>query len=466
MLKIKHIWLKIPKLLEVGRLILGKLKTWSLNMTLLLLLAPLLVCSQHFKLPQDKSFQKLKFQLVNNLIVVPVEVNGTKLHFLLDSGVSQPILFNISNKDSVQINNVTEITIRGVGHGEPIKALSSSGNTFKIDHIVNQSQKLYVVMDKGINLSPSLGITIHGIMGYELFRDFVVDISYAKRIIRFFDPEKYEYKKSKKMETMPLAIRNKKAYVQSTLFLDGIKGLPVTMLVDTGSSDAVWLFENEHIKVPEKHFDVFLGKGLNGLVYGKRTKIKGISLGDFLISDAKAAFPDELSYSEINSFGNRNGSLGGEILKRFDIVFDYSKNQMAFKRNKFFKEPFYYNLSGLNLQHNGMRYIAESIADNRGIVKEDEKQFGDVQLIFENKTKLSLVPEIVISAIRAGSPAHEAGLRQGDVILAVNGKRVHKYQLQDVVKMVNEKEGKRIKLLVDRYNSDLLFTFKLTKLFQ
>ena len=83
----------------------------------------------------------------------------------------------------------------------------------------------------------------------------------------------------------------------------------------------------------------------------------------------------------------------------------------------------------------------------------------------ENKTRLSLVPEIVVSGIRAGSPAAEAGLREGDVILAVNGKKVHKYKLQEILKMINEREGKRIKVLIERYNTDLLFTFVLKKMF-
>lgn len=239
------------------------------------------------------------------------------------------------------------------------------------------------------------------------------------------------------------------------------KGIPVNLLVDTGSSDSVWLFENDSIKVPNKNYEVFLGTGLNGSVYGKRTKISGLSLGDFYIENTKAAFPDQESYGAISSFGMRNGSLGGEILKRFDVVFDYAEATIKLKKNKLFKAPFHYNLSGLDVQHNGMRYIAERIADARGVVRGEEKSFGDVQLLFESKAKISLVPEIVISAIRNGSPAHEAGLREGDIILAVNGKKVHRYKLQHVIHLLNEKEGKKIKLRVGRYNSDLMFTFVL-----
>lgn len=428
---------------------------------LLLFSLPLFGAAQTFDLPNGQKTEKLKFQLINNLIVVPIEVNGTELSFLLDSGVGKPILFNLTERDSVQINNVSEITIRGLGDGEPIKALSSTGNTFRIKNITNGDQQLYVVLDKDMNFSPSLGIPIHGIIGYDLFRDFVVDVNYGNQTIKFHDPVLYTYRNSKKRETLPLFIRRKKAYIDGNLFLKDAQELPVKLLVDTGSSDAIWLFEDEDINIPEKHYDDFLGKGLNGDVFGRRTKVNSIKLGRFSMEDAKAAFPDMESYNFIKNLGSRNGSVGGEVLKRFNIIFDYQQSKITLRKNRNFDAPFKYNLSGLNLQHAGMRYIAESISDSRGVVHGDKNNFGNVQLLFEAQTRLSLVPEIVVSGIRAGSPAHQAGLKEGDVILAVNGKRVHRYKLQEVLEMLNEKEGKHIKVRIERFNSDLLFTFVL-----
>lgn len=231
------------------------------HIALFLVLVPVLCAGQGFAIEGGGKVEKLKFELVNNLIVIPVEVNGTELSFLLDSGVGSPILFNISDRDSVQINNVSEITIRGLGKGRPIKALGSTGNTFRINNITNTDQKLFVVMDKDINLSPSLGVPVHGIMGYDLFRDFVVEINYARKKIKFHDPESYRYGVSKNAETLPLAIRDKKAYINGGLHLGGKEELPVKLLVDTGSSDAIWLFEDDRITVPDSHYDVFLGKG-------------------------------------------------------------------------------------------------------------------------------------------------------------------------------------------------------------
>ena len=162
--------------------------------------------AQGFRMPEKQKFQKIRFELINNLMVIPIEINGSELTFILDSGVSKPILFNLTNQDSVQINNVSEVTIRGLGDGEPLKALKSRGNVFKLGKAKNYNQDMFVVLDKGINFSTSLGIPVHGILGYDLFRDFVVEINYTARNIKLYDPKRYQHSSNKKSQTLPLSI--------------------------------------------------------------------------------------------------------------------------------------------------------------------------------------------------------------------------------------------------------------------
>ncbi len=444
------------------------MKTFFKYLLVLCLALPTLGLAQHFALPQGQKVQKVRFELINNLVIIPMEVNGAKLSFILDSGVNKPLLFSLSDQDSIQLNNVSEITIKGLGEGEPLKALRSRGNFFQLKNIRNFNQQLYVVLDKSMNFSPTLGIPIHGIIGYDLFRDFVVDINYNTKVIKFYDPQHYKPKPSKKSQTLPISILKNKSYLQGKVALNGKKDIPVKLLVDTGSSDAVWLFKDtiRGIGLPDKYYDDFLGKGLNGDIFGKRTKLNNIAIGNFVLNDAKAAFPNMASFSAVKDLGDRNGSVGGEVLKRFNITFNYPKNEITLRKNGNFNKPFHYNMSGIELQHNGLRYIAERIADARGVVKNDEEAFGNVQILMENRTRVSLVPEIIVSGIRAGSPAAEAGLKEGDVILAVNGRRVHEFKLQEIMKMINEREGKKIRLLIERYNKDLLFSFVLKEVFK
>jgi hypothetical protein len=57
----------------------------------------------------------LQFKFINNLIVIPIEVNGQKLSFILDSGVDKTIFFNLSEVDSLKLNRVKKITLQGLG---------------------------------------------------------------------------------------------------------------------------------------------------------------------------------------------------------------------------------------------------------------------------------------------------------------------------------------------------------------
>jgi membrane-associated protease RseP (regulator of RpoE activity) len=191
-----------------------------------------------------------------------------------------------------------------------------------------------------------------------------------------------------------------------------------------------------------------------------------VRLGDFVLQDAKAAFPQMESFRLATNLGDRNGSAGGELLKRFNMIIDYPGHRITLSKNALFNKPFQFNLAGIELEHAGIRYIAERIANSNGFVQNDDNSFSSVQIMVGTQTRLSLVPEIVVSAIRAGSPAEEVGLRTGDVILAVNGKPVHRYKLQEVMEMINSKKGRSIRVLIERYNQDLLFSFVVRDLFE
>ncbi|MEP3838999.1 MAG: aspartyl protease family protein [Algibacter sp.] len=417
-----------------------------------------------FVVQNKKQSHKIKFKLINNLIVIPVEINGVTLSFLLDTGVSKPIIFNFLNvSDSLNIKNTESITLRGLGGGESVEALKSSNNIFKIGDAVKLNQDLYAVYNSNLNLAPRLGFPVHGIIGFDLFKDLVVEINYSKKFLRLTSPETYETKKCKSCEQLNLEFYNGKPYVNVKVNLDNMD-IPVKLLIDSGGSDALWLFEDEErgIKCGEKYFDDFLGHGLNGSVYGRRSKIKELSLQSFVLKNANVAFPNTENIFHATQIKDRNGSISGDVLKRFNIIFDYRKALMVIKKNRKFKDPFSYNKSGVELAHDGIRVIQELKRNDSKTTNESQVKKGE--LVYSNALTISLIPAYAVVELRPGSPAELAGLKIRDVILSINGKKSYQFTLQQIMHMFYGEDGKKIKLVVDRDGEVLSFNFKLKKL--
>ncbi|MCF8715866.1 aspartyl protease family protein [Joostella atrarenae] len=414
----------------------------------------------NFSLKDNEKFEKIRFDFVNNLIILPIEVNGVELSFILDTGVNKPILFNITPEDSIQIKNTKEIHIRGLGGGDPINALHSEGNTFKLGNVFNYSQDFYLISDSNINFSPRIGYKVHGIIGYDLLKNFIVEIDYSSEKIKFSNVDSYNYKNCRKCETLPLELEDSKAYVYADIKqFTSLDKKKVKLLLDTGSCDAIWLFQNteKEISGPLKFFDDFLGFGLSGKIHGKRARIQRFSLGDFQLKEAKVAYPDATALKYLTSLRDRNGSIGSEILRRFDLVLDYPGGKITFKKNGNFKDPFKYNMSGIELQHNGLRMVKAMVNEANNLADNGKK------IYLHGEYDFKLHPALEIAELRAGSPAEIVGLRPGDVIMKVNNREVHEYSLQEVSEMINEKVGKKVIVTVDRNGSELKFAFQLMK---
>ncbi|OMP31692.1 signaling protein [Mangrovimonas sp. DI 80] len=419
----------------------------------------------NFNMPsQDNS--KVKFQLINNLIIIPVEVNGVELSFLLDSGVSKPILFNIFNlTDSLHIYNGERIYLRGLGGDGEIEALKSSHNKFKIGDAVNVDQDVYVVFDNSINFTPRLGVSVHGIIGYDVFKDFIVEINYGAKYLKLHKTETYSYKKCNNCETLDLILYKNKPYVDALVCIDSAE-IPVKLLVDTGSSDALWLFEDttqQLLPSSDNFFEDFLGKGLSGNIHGKRSKVKSFSLSGFDLKRVNVAFPDSVAITEARNFTERNGSISGELLKRFNIVLDYHNFKMTIKKNGNFKKPFHYNKSGIVLEQNGVRIVKEE-ESLFNYAKEGDDKNASNRIMLNTIYKFALKPAYTIVELREDSPAYKAGLLVGDVILSINNKGTHTMTLQELTQRFCDDDETNIKLVVDRAGNSMVFKFRLESL--
>jgi hypothetical protein len=420
-----------------------------------------------FVLSKNVSKESVSFQLLSNLIVFPLEINGKKLNFILDSGVGSTILFSLTNADSIPLKNLEKIKLQGLGSEDPVDAVLSKGNTFKIKGLTGLNQSLYVIFDDSFDLSSKLGLTIHGIIGYELLKNFAVTINYSSKRITFSDFDNFKFKNCSKCEKFPLDFYKLKPFVTANVKMNknAENSIPVKLLIDSGGSDALWLFEDSkpEIKIPDKYFNDYLGEGLSGTIFGKRSKIPLLKMGNFELNEPNVAFPDSASISFARKFKERNGSIGGAVLKRFDVTFNYKESYIGLKKRSAFKEPFNYNRSGIELVYNGKILVQEkdyttfSLADG-------QKSSNNNRINLAYNYKYTFKPSYKIFKIRENSPAERAGLLPGDIVIKINGKYTFDLKFEEIVHKFYLKEGKKIELVVERNGKDYEFEFYLEDL--
>src|SRR6187401_1243013 len=85
----------------------------------------------------DKGVEKVSvpFVLINNLVFIPIKVNGVELNFLLDTGVEETILFSLEDNPSVSFYNSEKIFLRGLGSNEAIEGLKTTNNILELKGI-------------------------------------------------------------------------------------------------------------------------------------------------------------------------------------------------------------------------------------------------------------------------------------------------------------------------------------------
>lgn len=424
--------------------------------------------AQKFEFIGKKTSQTIGFKLINNLIIIPLEVNGSALSFILDSGVSAPVVFNLTASDSVQFNNVEKIQIRGLGTGNPLEALHSKKNRFKIGAMYAVEKDMYIIYKDKFDLSAKLGVTVHGMIGYDVFKDHIVTINYSSKKITFEEPTSYTYKNCSKCETFDLEFYKNKPYINAYVVdLNSDEEKPVKLLIDSGGSDAIWLFEDQTLATPDNSFQDFLGEGISGSIYGKRSKLQRFKLKSFSFEQPNVAYLDSVSSFHAKKFKDRSGSMGGEILKRFKVVFDYPNSKLTLKKNSSFKNRFTYNMSGIELAYSGEELVRQR-RNNRAsfLVNNDQESTSTNTVVLSYSYDYEFKPIYRISQVRVNSPAEEAGIKVGDIVVKVNGKYAYEFDLHEIIERFQRREGSLVKIEVNRNGEPLEFQFKLKNILQ
>lgn len=403
------------------------------------------------------------FKFINNLIFIPIKVNGIELNFLLDTGVEETILFSLDDKKEMTFLDVEKISLRGLGGDDSIEGLKSNNNTLSIGNVVSKNQLLYIVLDQGFNLSSHVGIPVNGIIGYNFFKSNLIEINYdKKKVIIYKDTTINRKKIEKKYTEVAITIERSKPYVWSSAVINNLK-IPTKLLVDIGNSDAIWLFPNssKSILIPSKNFEDYLGKGFSGDVEGKRARISNFKFFDYEFDNPVVSFPDLGSIKNVKMVPDRAGSVGSEILKRFSIVFDYGNQKMYLKKSGSFELPFNYNRSGIELQHYGLQWVQATVHLETVVIVGESLDTKGKSTDNNFKYKFELKPIYSISYVRPNSPASVAGLEKGDIIIEINNNSAYNFSLQRINSLLKSEDEKWITLEIERDNKRLKFKIQL-----
>ena len=95
---------------------------------------------------------------------------------------------------------------------------------------------------------------------------------------------------------MPFNIKENKPYIPVSINIEDKKTQNLELLVDTGLSDGLWIFEKELDLKSKKYINDYLGAGIGGDVFGKRVRFKNINFSDFEFKEPIISLPDTLSF--------------------------------------------------------------------------------------------------------------------------------------------------------------------------
>lgn len=418
-----------------------------------------------FQLPQNQKKAVIPFQMINNLIFIPIEVNGETLTFLLDTGVEETVLFSLDDKEEVSLHQLEKIKLKGLGTNEAVEAFKSSANKLEVAGFTDANHEIYLILDQEFNFSSQVGIPVNGIIGYHFFKNHLVEINYdRKKVIVYPQTNTKIRKKLNRLYLQEsITLENNKPYYISNVVCNSQKR-QAKMLIDTGNSDAIWLFlsEAKDLKLPSKSISCFLGRGFSGNVYGQKGRIQQFTFGDATFENPIGTFPDSTSIRSVNFVADRVGSLGGEVLSRFSIFFDYPNHSVFTKIGAKINVPFNFNMSGLEVQHDGLEWVTQSYQDNStrvNIAKTTTYHEGHVQ---DNlKIRFELKPIFRIFNVREGSPAQLAGLQKGDRIVKINGKNTHNLTIEKINELLKSEDGRTIVIEIERKGLHQTYKFQL-----
>lgn len=374
----------------------------------------------------------IPFVLKQDFILVEVKIEGIlPLQFIFDTGAENTILFDRIYTDLLNVEYDMRLPIMGSNLRIGNYALVTRDIGFQIEGHPVQPLDILVLEEFDPKLKEYLGEEIHGIIGHSFFKNHIIEIDYKRQFIKLHRPSTFEMRSVRKFIPLKIEIKKGKPYLNTTIALQQGDSVEVLLLLDTGAGINLLLHSNTHeqFSLPEKTITGELGIGVSGILEGFIGRIHEFRLGPISYKSMITSFQDlDSTFIEFDEL-HRNGIIGNSLLRRFHVIIDYQGSMLYIKPEKGYKDDFKYDRSGLTVIASGPE-----------------------------------LDEYRILSVMPGSPADSTGLKAGDRILKIQHWPSYFYTLSGINKLFKKKEGKKVRLKVEREGEKMRFNFRLQKL--
>jgi hypothetical protein len=344
---------------------------------------------------------RLPFEYRARHVWLKASVNGGPPEdFIFDTGASITV---IDSAYAARIGLKTEGLQQGQGAGAMGSASLAALQSLRVaapdgDGIEQKDVKVAVLSLNGM-LAPFFWRDCAGIIGFDFIDRFVDEIDYDARTLVLHDPKTFQY--AGKGSAVPMTLAGHTPVV--TMKLDG--AYEGGFRVDVGSGSTVDLhgpFVKKNGLVGKVGRSVeTLGGGFGGTFSTRTTRMHSLEIGPFSCADPVVS----LSEATTGAFASEDyaGNIGNRLLERFKVTIDYERRQLWLEPGKLYARRDPFTRAGIQLGRTAdtvkvMYVLKSSPAEEAGL------RVGDVVVALDGTPVASLTPDSISEVLDEGPP--------------------------------------------------------------
>lgn len=375
---------------------------------------------------------ELPFSIENNFLVINILLdNVLPVRFIIDTGAENTILLEKTMTDMLRVDYRRTFEVRGADVNTTLTAYLATGIDLRIaDRLLARNRSMLVLEENYFDFERLTGTSIQGILGADFLMRFTVEFNFRRQLMILHEPRDWE--PSSKHVNIPAEFIRNRAYLNIPVSVTGGEATNRRLLLDSGAGLTLLMHtfgDSTDVDLPQLTVPTYIASGLGGNLEGSVGRAREVALAGKRLENVVTYF-QPIDTAGLTFLNGRQGIIGNRLLRRFNVVVDYTKNQVWMRpEGSRWRRKFRFDRSGLTVLAGGTNLRTYTIA--------------------------SVIP---------GSPADEAGLRVKDRIVAVNGTSVGFMTLSGILRKFVRKVGKRVKIRYERDGEYKVVTFRLRDL--